>query len=165
MNGTTKLGFLLSHFGQNQAAYEFIHNANLFIDGGCAKGVDIIAFVNNQARPILHPVFASMNINEAFDFNGHVIATNIATAEKMLHFPGPKRRYFYVWDLEWMRPNTQRSFDELSELYTNPRLTLVARHRDHAAVIERCWNCKVSAVIPGFDVEAFAEMAREDAKN
>lgn len=154
-----KLGFLLPHLGNSQLAFQLINSANKFLETHI--DTDVIAFVSNQLRPKVCPSFAVMNINEAFDFDGVAIATTLHTAEKLARFPGPRKRYFYVWDLEWSR-NLGWSFEKLSEIYNNPNLTLIARHDDHAKVIEQCWNRPVHAVVPDCEV---SHMVNLNGKN
>lgn len=156
-----KIGFLLSHLGINQLAFHFILNANNFLQE--ENNVDIIAFVCNLSPPIQYPNFASMNINEAFDFDGIVVATTLNTAQKMAHFPGPQCRYFYLWDLEWMR-SPGYNFENLLAIYNNPHLKLIARNNEHAMLIEKCWNRPVHAIIPNCDIRKFIEMVKKDVK-
>lgn len=145
----------------NQLAFHFISNANALLDK--RHDIDVTAFLCNQSPPLEYPKFASMNINEAFDFDGAAVATTIYTAEKLARFPGPKLRYFYLWDMEWMR-KPYRNFEELVEIYNNPGIKLVARHEEHKDIINKCWNRSAHAVIPDCDMGAFVEMIRKDDK-
>jgi hypothetical protein len=92
-----------------------------------------------------------MNLNEAWEYDGLVVATSLSTAEKALIFPAPKRRLFYVWDMEWMRAG-DRDFDYFQSIYGNPKLDLIARSDTYAKIIERCWNRPVKAVVENCDV-------------
>lgn len=157
-----KLGFCLHHIGHSQLSLQFVTSANSYLESGL--GVDVVGFVSNQLKPRVGPNFAVMNINEAFDFDGVVVATSLHTAERVVRFPGPKRRYFYVWDLEWVRQGGW-PFDTMKSIYNHPDLTLVARHEEHRRVIEQCWNLPVRAVIPDCDVGRFVQFVQNDAKN
>lgn len=154
-----KLGFLLSHIGDAEVSKTFIKKANEFL---CShQDVDIIGFVANQVSPTIHPSFATMNINEAFDYNGAVVATNLAMAEKIVNFPGPRKKYYYLWELDWTK-ETGRTFEELLALFHNPKLSIIARTPEDKMVIERCWNCRVQGVIPDCDIGRFVELVRKD---
>ncbi len=83
----------------------------------------------------------TMHISNAYAYNGTIMATTLSTAEKLIIFPSPAKKYFLVWDLEWLRIK-QRNFRFLSSIYSNPDLILVARSEDHKQVIENCWNVK-----------------------
>lgn len=135
------IGFIVSSLG-GQLGYRLLRGATRYYQGGGAT--DILAFVQDPASTAITPPFAVMNVAEAFDFPGAVVATSVGTAENLLTFPGPSRRFFYAWDLEWLR-YPGRSEDFL-RVYRSPHLDLVARCDSHARLLERCWNTKVSAV-------------------
>lgn len=159
MNANVRLGFLLPHLGDNDLSKAFVKSANEFL---CDQHyADIIAFVNNQVKPVLYPVFASMNINEAFDYKGGVVATNLDTAAKLAKFPGPRPKYYYLWQLDWIN-STGWTFEEMMGLFHDPQILIVARTDDDKKLIESCWNCRVHAVIPECNVRAFAEKIKQD---
>lgn len=158
-----KIGFLFSHLGDSELANTFINKSNrLLRERG---NIDIIAFVSNQSRPVKRLNFASMNINEAFDFKGAVVATDIYMAEKSVSFPGPSKIYYYQWELAWVT-NHNRTFEEYLALYNNRRLSMITRTEEDKYYFEQCWNRPVQYVIPHCDVEQFIkiEMARRDDK-
>jgi hypothetical protein len=150
---TIKIGFLLSQYGDNEIAKSFIQSSNEFL--ARETNVDIIGFVSNQSQPISHPTFATMNINEAFDYDGVVVATSIAMAEKLARFPGPQERYLYLWKLDWEK----RSFEELVGLFNSPRLEIITRTEEDRKVFQQCWNRPVRAVIPDCNIADFVRLA------
>jgi hypothetical protein len=145
LNEPTRIGFLVGSLGATDLAYHILREAHEYVQK--SKDLDIIVFYQNVVKTWKNPSFAMMNISEAFNYSGVAVATDLVTAEKMKHFPGPSGRYFYVWDLEWLR-STKRSYESLRDIYTDPNLSLIARSDSHASQIERSWNRKVSAVVP-----------------
>ncbi len=145
-----KVGILLNNLGRNQLAHSAIGSLNQYLDGRI--DTDIIAFVENMVQPCKLTQFSVMNLNEAWEYNALLIATNLSTAEKALLFPGAKRRVLYVWDLEWLRGD--EDFEYYHGIYGNPRLDLIARSEEHAKIIERCWNRPTKAVVEDCQIEA-----------
>lgn len=153
-----KLGFLLSHIGdKSEIAEKFIDSANEFLRGHV--GVDIIGFVCNQHKPVRHPNFAIMNINEAFDFDGVAVATDLMTSQILLRLPGPRKKFFYVCEL-WWHNQSKFTFEELLNMYNNHNFPLIARTQEDKEIIEKCWNCKVRDVIKNFNMEFFVKHAK-----
>ena len=76
---------------------------------------------------------------QAFNFNGSLIATDLDTANKLLGFPNNHRKYFYVWNLEWL---TLSEFyhRELSKIYNDKSLQLIVRCSEHKRIVENCWQ-------------------------
>lgn len=140
-------GFLLTQLG-DEIGELFIKQANDFLsDSHVSNYSDVIGFVANHTRPQLMPSFGIMNVNEAFEYNGIVVATSLDLAAKLIKFPGKKHCYYYAWNLDWMiYPN--RTFEETLEVFQNPRLSIIARNNNDAAVIEKCWNRKPSFILP-----------------
>ena len=139
-----KLGFAINNLGPSQLSYYLIKELNSLLK---KRGdLDIIVFYENIARPYIKPEFALMQMAEAWSYGGTVIATDIAIAEKLLTFPAPTRKAFYIWDLEWLRK--PRMFRELQPTYGH--LELIARSNDHKEAIEGAWNRKVIGVVEDF---------------
>lgn len=144
-----KVGILVNNLGRNQLAHALIDSVNTYLEGN--DGVDIITFTENVVHPCNVPKFAVMNLNEAWEYNGLVIATTLSTAKQALVFPGAKRRLFYVWDMEWIRAG-DGDFDYYNSIYSNLDIDLVARSDAYARILERCWNRPVKAVVENFNV-------------
>ncbi len=145
-----RLGFIVNHLGNTQMAHFLIHNVNEHLEKH--YDTDIIVFFENVVRTHTTPHFAGMNVNEAWDFNGTVVATSLSTAEKLLTFPGKKRRLLYVYDLEWLRP-PEREFGWYESIYRNPRIELIARSESHALIIENTWSRRPIGVVEDFNIK------------
>lgn len=156
------LGIIVNHLGNTQLAHSLIHNVNNYLEQHI--DTDIIVFFENVVRPWEIPRFASMNVNEAWDFNGVVIATSITSAEKLLQLPGRKRRFLYVWDLEWLRM-PERGVKYFASIYRNPRIELIARSVNHATIINDIWNRQPVGVVEDFNVEALLRQVQRHDKN
>ena len=135
-----RLGFLLDSLGPKQLAYHL-----LYTEGW--QDVEPIVFFQNAVHPLATPRFATMNISEAFSYTGTAIATDLSTAEKLLKFPGPKAKYFYVWDLEWFRGkhSNRNHYDYFANIYRN--IPLIARSPSHKKVLEETWGVRVDRII------------------
>lgn len=145
------LGIIVSSMGKNQLAYHISKAATS----------NFVVFYENLAKPWFVLPFAIMNIGEAYDFRGPVVATTLISAEKLLKFPGPTSRYFYIWDLEWMR-ETGMTYEELSNVYNNPQISLIARNEDYARVIERCWNRSPIDVVENCDMAKLMKVVGDE---
>ncbi len=138
-----KLAFIVDNLGPNELAHYLITSGNACLQAN--TDVDLVAFVHNFIPTCGEPRFAYMNVSEAYGYDGSLIATNLQTADKILNFPGPSRRLFYVWDLEWMRlPN--RNYDMFASVYKNCRLELFCRSKQHQFFIRNAWNREAKIV-------------------
>jgi hypothetical protein len=144
-----KLGIAVKDLGPSQLNFNMIRAANSLVMS--RPDIDIIGFYENIQRHCLAMNFAVMQIAEAFAFDGTVVATTFSTAEKLLRFPSPKKRLFYVWDLEWLR-SPRTPYRTWQAVYGNPELTLLARSQDHAKAIGQAWNREVG-ILEDFDLE------------
>jgi len=70
----------------------------------------------------------------------------------MLNSISPKRKLFYIWDLEWLRPHAKDFIANL-RIYRHPKLELIARSISHAQAVENYANKKVNAIIPDFNLQ------------
>jgi hypothetical protein len=115
---------------------------------------DVVYFIQNQSLSDEVPAFGIMNIVEAYDFDGILIAFDLDSAEKIIRMPGASHRIYYITEAEWV--NNGRTYDQLLNILRNPRLTFVTNTEDLKEIVEDCWQYKVSAVIPDYDVGAIS---------
>lgn len=138
----SRLGILVSSLGSDEMAHSILTND--------WEGIESIVFFQNAVKPALTPSFAMMNITEAFSYNGVCLATDFDTAEKLLRFPGPSRKFFYVWNLDWFKDEAGNlSYGNLARVYRG--LPLIARNESDRTTLESSWNVQVFDVIEGFN--------------
>lgn len=145
-----KIGIMLDNIGPNQLAHYMISSGNAILEKNSQK-LDLVAFINQTVHPCAIPNFATMNASEAYDYKGNLIATSLSTAIKMLKCPGTRNKFFYVWDLEWTRPqiNQGKNFAVLKDIYNNPNIQLISRSANHDKIIELCWKKPLGIVEDG----------------
>lgn len=148
-----KLGVLVNNLGPSQLAFNIIKNVNQ------STGFDFIAFYENFLRPCIPMNFATMQIYEAWGYDGILIATKLSNAAQLVKFPLAKNKFFYVWDLEWLYAK-EKYFRYLQGIYANPELKLIARSQSHKDLIEDCWNVKVAGIVDDFNIKQLKEVAQ-----
>jgi hypothetical protein len=151
-----RLGILVRSFDSSQLSYHILEHASRVL--GEYANIDIVVFYENLAKPWKTPLFAVMNIGEAFGFDGVAIATSLSTAAKLREFPGPEARFFYAWDLEWVGGSAP--YEEMADIYCDRSLPIIARSQNHAEMIERCWNRSVYNIVENFNVKELAEYGK-----
>jgi hypothetical protein len=137
-----KLGIALDNLGPSQLAHRLLAGVETILKD--RTDLDVVLFYENLARPCLTPCCACMQLPEAFRFDGTMVATSLSTAAKVLRFPGPRRRLFLAWDLEWLR--RPGDFVAYQSLYGHPALELLGRGPDQAQVLRQAFNRPVVAV-------------------
>ncbi len=152
-----KLGVMVNDLGASQLNYFMIKKANDFLKERSGD-FEFIVFYEDAVRPCMQTNFATMQSIEAFSYNGSIVCTNLRSAEKLLKLPGPQKKIFYVWDLEWLRIHPQRRiFAPIANIYRNKYLQLIARGEAHKALIEDCWNRPVSGIVEDFNMVKLSE--------
>lgn len=151
------LNFLVDHIGASHMAYYLIEEANVLTENGEAN---VIIFFDQLHAPCRRLKVPTMMMVEAWAQPGVSIATSCSTAARLLNFPGPQRKLFYVWDMIWLR-NPKR-VGAYSELFRNPELTLIARCPDHAEALANDFNVEVPYVFDNFQREGLLEVMQDD---
>ncbi len=145
----TKLGFLVNNFGPSQFNYRLITGLNEALSK--RNDLDAICFFENLVPPCLNTNFACMQSAELYGFDGIAVANDFFGAKKLISCPFPAKKFFYCWDLDWLRFKA-KTFAELREVYGSSELTLLARGVDHKVIIEQAWNRSVAAVVDDLDI-------------
>ena len=162
-----KTGVMLGDLGASQLSFNVVNKLN----EECEKSNDdFVVFVENISNHIIPPNFAIMGVNEIWSFDGILIATSASTSLHMAKSASPAKKFFYVWDLEWMRRNTTKArFGNLGYSpyapYISPHLELICRSRHHADIIENNFNRKVKYIVDDFNIEQIMEITNNEQVN
>lgn len=156
MRQCNEIGVALSTFGPTQISFHTILALNeLFAEGYCPYG-----FYETVYPTCLTNRFSTLNFGDAWDFQGDLVVTNLNLAERCLPMPGPKRKWFYVWDLEWV--TSPRKFRDLQFLYRHSELRIIARSDEHARLVENCWGSRVYYTVPDISSSFLKEIIHGD---
>lgn len=140
------LGIILDHLGPSQLAYYTLMQANQGIDD-----YEFFLFAENIQPLCLPPKVACMDVAEIYGLRGLLIATSLSGAERLIQLNDTFPRIFYIWDLEWLRPNNNNFLHNIN-IYRHPKLKLVARSNDHALEIANYTNIQPH-VIEHFNIQ------------
>lgn len=138
----------LAFFIESMAPSELIFR--ILMDSMEQDKYNCLVFWEQLSRAPTKHLCANMHVSEAYGYNGPVIATSLKTAYKLLQFPSPNPKFFFLNDIEWLRfPHKQ--FEVLESIYRNRELNLLVRSEDHKKLVESCWNRKVDMVVNNYD--------------
>jgi len=160
MSETTKnlknFSVLVPNTGANQISFCLINQINKLFESN--PEIDVMVFYENIHKNCIPANFAAMEISHAFNHKGPMIATTLSTAQKLISFASEKK-FFYVWDLSWIRNSMQVSnYESYNSIYTNTSLELIARSESHKKAIENCFNRKVNHVVSDFNIKEMLEI-------
>ena len=130
------IGIVCNNVGPNQLAYYMIKSGNEFVKSG---ENDLVVFFYELMPECTRPNFGLMNLSEAYDYKGVLIATDVNSASRILEYPGTTDKFFYVWDLEWIRMQ-QKQYEVLDIVYNNPKMPLIARSKRHFNLLKNLWS-------------------------
>ena len=151
-----KLGFAVNSLAPSQLSYYLVREVNRFLGESKNADTDIVIFYQDIYTPRQMPICATMHINEIWGFDGFLISTSVSTALKSIKVPGPKRKIFYPYTLEWIRPH-RTVYSEFASAFTSKNLDIITRNLDHAEVIENCFNRHSVGHVDDFNIKMFLE--------
>lgn len=149
-----RLGMVLPSLAPSQLAFSCVRETNQFLANNA--GFDFSLFVEEWTTRCIQPHFGTFEIQMVSAYPGVLLATTLSTARHVIDAMSAQSRYFYVWDLEWMRG--QNEYGEMNEVYSSPLIHLLARSDEHAHAIEKMWNRKVHAVVPEFSMAKLCDV-------
>jgi len=112
--------------------------------------IDIALFYDDYDISIFNPHFGIFPQKHMWSFSGPVLATNLKTAQKLINCPAPTKKFFYVWDLEWIHMPT--NFVETLDIYCNDKIELIARNEQYFSILEQQWK-KPIGIVEDFNYE------------
>ena len=149
-----KAGILLKKIDNSQLGYYVTKAVNKIAEN--VINTDIIVFAREHVVPPIMPLFSTMPEADIWGYDAPVIATDLETAMVLIDSCGPTKKYFYVWDLEWLRLG-QFNHKQLSDIYNNEDIELIARTNRHYMIIKECWK-EPSFVMPDFNPKTLMEV-------
>lgn len=153
MSKTYKFGFLVHDLSANEINYCLIRKINERIHKNIDE--DFIVFYENLVQPCAPCAFSTMQMVEAYSFDGMIISTSLQQVQRALSFPVPKT-ILYMWELEWMRVQN-KVFRQLFDLYNNKGLVLWSRSQSHANTVKQVWGANVER-INDYDFDRMREL-------
>ena len=93
-----------------------------------------------------------MNTTEVWSFQGHLITTSISTTMTAIKSMSPAEKYFYVWDLEWLRDHG-KNFEYNIPAFIDEDISLIARSKTHAMAIKNYCNRDVIGIVEDFNLD------------
>ncbi len=131
-----KLGILTNSIGNSQKSISMYHNINTLCDN--CFDLDCIVFETDSEYCKQHNKFPIMHSVEALDYDGVLISTDIMSTYLLNKCLTAKKKYFYIWDIDWHLQNKPLQF--IKSTYMNPEINLIARSKDHAKIISKIFK-------------------------
>lgn len=114
-------------------------------------------FYNNLSSLCIDPLFSVMNVSYLDHFNdGKIICTNLKNLKTIININNKSEKYFYVWDLEWLRGNY--NYMEIVTLMRNDSVSILARSESHAKIIENYCNKPVLSILDDWNYKQLEKL-------
>lgn len=151
-----KLGIFLPHIGYSQNAVTAISYMNSMI----IKHEDIYPsiFIKEIEMSVVKPRTLVTSADKLYNYDGHVITTNLDTTYIALNCKRLQSINFYVAELEW----TFKVGNYMSNIsiYRNAKVNLICPSIDYANALKNYCNVTVEKVIPGLNIYEIATTIR-----
>ncbi len=127
-------GFLIKSLGPSQQSIQLATEMNALVSQ--KPDVSMCIFYRDFDKIVATPHFAMFMEYEAWDFPGIAIATNIHSAKTLLRCPGPTRKFFYIWEPEWVFMN-KLQYSDMAHVYQNKDMPLIVRSQFHYDIVSQ----------------------------
>ena len=119
--------------------------------------LNITVFFNNHGKMIDSAQYNVMPASNMWKTNMPVIATDDMSAKFLLATHTIKKKYFYIWSLDWLMKKARKVEDNLA-LYCNNKLELLVRDEDMYKLVSSVWK-KPTGILDDFNSEQLCEIA------
>lgn len=151
----SKIGILVSDLRPSTRNYHLIETGNKI----AKEQLDIDFYVFNEdwkvpSHTICFPLLQQRN---AWAFDGILISTDIPTTRKLLALPDTCSKYFYIWDMmEW---TTLKNTEEVLNLYSNDKISLIARSLEYSQILAQNFNT-IPLVLEDFKYDSIIKLCK-----
>jgi len=151
-----KFGIMVNFLDLSQRGFHIVKQLNKIVDSDYRFSP--IVFYKEYAKSVDVNRFCALLEKEAWGYDGIVIATDLETAETLINCPCPQKKFFYVWDLEWLYSTYHHQY--LKNIYLSD-IELIARNKDHADIIKKCWKAP-RYTMDNFGAETLKQIVQEN---
>jgi hypothetical protein len=151
------IGIIIPSLDMNQLAYEVISTINRTIAAGDKN--DYRIFFEELVPKCIDPICSVMNITEIFSYDGILISTTLDNTKLALKALGNVDRYFYIWDLEFLR-NRKDYLNNIS-VYRNPKTKIIARSNDQATAIKNYCGITPQLIMPNLNFNEIMKVSEK----
>ena len=154
------LSVFLKNTGSSQLAFYVIEELNELCKNN--PSIDPVVFCENQHKNCIPPNFSIMDMSESWGARGDKIATSLSTAQCLIDTPCSGKKFFYVWDLEWINHSRKvQEYEEYCGIYCNDSIEIISRSDSHKSILENSFNRKINHVIPDFNIDKILEVLKD----
>ena len=154
MSQVLNIASLLTDLRLSQNSYCMIKEFNKM----SSSNLNPCCFYQNLSVPPISLNFALLNSYYLPYWSGHVFATDFQTANLLTNIKGPSKKYFYIFDLEWLRSGVD--FQTANFILTNKELKLITRSKDHGALIKNYCNRQPDFILNDWDSTQLLEIVK-----
>lgn len=149
------IGAVVQHLGKSQITYNIVREINKISN----YYYNTVIFFEQLVNSHFPAQCATMCVNELVNYHGILITSNLYNTKLAISLTNPNttKVIFYVWDLEWLRPN-QNNYLYNFEIY-NKAPILIARSRYHAKAITNYAN-RTPIVMENFSLKEILEFSK-----
>lgn len=145
-----KLGIIVDNIGRNDMVMHLISGLHKASDA--LPDLEAIVFYQDMYIPMGPIPYPVMQVNEAWCFDGILMATSLTHAPKLNKLPGPTKKVFYVWQPEWaIAQSKPLAFELLNNVYNDKSIMLLTRSEEYKKMLEVSFNRKDTKVVNNFD--------------
>lgn len=136
------VGVLVDKLGHDQKSICLTKGLNKLVKD--EPYFSVLVYYMEYDKQFVVPNFSLLHDNEAFGHDGPCIATNFRSARRLLNCVRPTRKFYFLWDLDWLYESVD--FEEYSKIIMNKELELLTRNTEYQGIIQRCWNKPVTSI-------------------
>jgi len=118
--------------------------------------INLVVFYHNYGTIPLKPSFTMLQSSQIWGFEGPIISTDYNTSRFLIKCPTPRKKYYYVWNLDWIYKI--RSWEANSIVMQDDGLELIARSQEHYDIISELWK-KPTCIMEDFNYETLETLA------
>ena len=142
-NTIKNFGVIVEQLDRNPRSHLLLTNLNNIVTEHSNYSPTI--FYQNVTQPPIGSCCVKMHYMHSWNYDGVLISTSLPTTVILGSNICAKKKYFYVYDLEWMFLQ-KPIFKQINGLYNNPDIELIARSQSHYDLLTKLWKEPVAIV-------------------
>ena len=128
------LGIVVERIQNDHVSYIMFRELNKLADK-----VPCFVFTNGTVNLPMENKFTILQHVDAMSHKGTLIGTNLLTSQIVAKSMMPKKKFVYLWDLDWSRLSNFNA-NQLNNIYLNDDIEVITRSKKHQEVFSKMFR-------------------------
>lgn len=150
---------IVDHLGPSQKSFYLIKEFN---KTSHRTDICVSVFFERASIPVTPLMFSCKSIAFLSGYHHVAISTTIANTDMLLKSNNNAKKYFYMWDIEWLTKPSH--YSNISKVLLDPKLSIICRSESHEKLLFNFCNKKAVGIVDNWNINQLIDIINRNTQ-